>query len=170
MSFTISYWPFTIVGIFRGVQTIYWGVAIDINGQIVKDHTKITEKQLNFYETLYSEKINQNNSNYTENTFLHNNNMTRLSDKQKDFCKRPVSQDEILKSIKELSNSCTPGTDGLPSDWYNFLGIDIKSTITDSIIYPLYTGTLSIEQNRGIITLLPKKNKNRLELKKTGDQ
>ncbi len=72
----------------------------------MKDHTKITHKQLNFYETLFSEKINQHNSNYTENqnTFLHNNNIRRLSDKQKDFCERPVSQDEILKTIKELSN------------------------------------------------------------------
>ncbi len=46
-----------------------------------------------------------------------------------------------------------------------FLWINIKSTLTDSIIYSLKNGTLSIEQKRGIITLLPKKNKNRLELK-----
>ncbi len=32
-------------------------------------------------------------------------------------------------------------------------------------MYPLKKGTLSIEQKRGTITLLPKKNKNRLQLK-----
>ncbi len=92
--------------------------------------------------------------------------MTRLSQKQQELCERRVSQDEILKSIKELWNGCTPGTDGLPADWYKCFWIDIKSTLTDSIIYALKKGTLSIKQKRGIITLLPKKNKNRLELKK----
>ncbi len=35
--------------------------------EIVKDHTLMAEKQLNCYETLYSELINQNNPSYTEN-------------------------------------------------------------------------------------------------------
>ncbi len=85
--------------------------------------------------------------------------MTGLSKKQKELCERPVSQDEILKSIKEQSNGRTPGTDGLPADWYKFFWIDIKSTLTDSIINALKKRTLSIEQKRGIITLLPKRTK-----------
>ncbi len=141
--------------------------ALYINGEIVKDHTLIAEKQQFFYETLYSEKINQNNPRYTENLnkCLQNNDQTRLSQKQKELCDRPVSQYKILRSIKELSNGRTPGTDGLPADWYKYFWIDVKSTLTDSIIYALKSRTLSIEQKRGIITLLPKKNKNRLELK-----
>ncbi len=43
--------------------------------------------------------------------------MTRLSEKQKELCERLVSQDEILRSIKELSNGRTPGTDALSADW-----------------------------------------------------
>ncbi len=92
--------------------------------------------------------------------------MTRLPEKLKEFCERTVLQDKNLISIKELSNGCTPGTNGVPADWYNFFWIDIKGTLSDSIIYALNNGTLSIKQKRGIITLLPKKNKNRLEFKK----
>ncbi len=97
------------------------------------------------------------------NKILQNNDMTRRSQKQKELCKRLVSQDEILRRIEELSNGHTPGTDGLLADWYKYFLIDIKSTLTDSIIYTLKNGTLSIEQKRDIITLLPKKIKNRLE-------
>ncbi len=73
--------------------------------------------------------------------------MTRLSEKQKELCERPVAQDEILRSIKELLNGHTPGTNGLSADWYNFFWNDIKSTLTDSIIYALNNRTLSIKQN-----------------------
>ncbi len=63
--------------------------------------------------------------------------MTRLSEKQKELCERPVSKDEIWRSIKEFSNGCTPGTDGLLADWYKCFWIEIKSTLTNSIIYAL---------------------------------
>ncbi len=52
--------------------------------------------------------------------------MPKLSDTLKEFCEKPVSQNEILKSIKSLSNGCTPCTDSLPADWYNVFWIDIK--------------------------------------------
>ncbi len=94
--------------------------------------------------------------------------MPILSNEERESCDKPISQSEILKSIKELSNGRTPGSDGLPTDWYRFFWIHIKNSLTDSIIYALSNGHLSIEQKRGIITLLPKKNKNRLYLKKTG--
>ncbi len=135
---------------------------------IIKDLNKISENQSAFYETLYSEKINQNKPcyNYNLKIFLQNNDIPKLSDTQNEFCEKPVSQIEILKSIKSLFNGHTPGTDGLSADWYKFFWIDIKNMPTDSITYALITGNLSIEQKRGIITLLPKKNKNRLQLKK----
>ncbi len=41
-----------------------------------------------------------------------------------------------------------------------------KSLLTQSIIYVMEKGELSIEQKRGIITLLSIKGKNRLYLKK----
>ncbi len=37
--------------------------------------------------------------------------------------------------------------------------IDIKNLLTDSILYAINSGELSIKQKRGIFTLLPKKIK-----------
>jgi hypothetical protein len=67
--------------------------------------------------------------------------------------------------LKDLKNSKSPGTDGLTAEFYKFFWIDIKLYLVQSIQYSLANGDLSIEQKRGIITLIPKKDKNRLYLK-----
>ncbi len=59
----------------------------------------------------------------------------------------------------------TSGSDGLPAYFYKFFWCDIKNLLTQCIIYIMAKGELSIEQKRGIITLLPKKGKNGLYLK-----
>jgi hypothetical protein len=91
--------------------------------------------------------------------------MPRLTDEQKEACDMSITESEILKSIKALSSGKTPGSDGLPADFYKFFWCDIKRLLSESIIYAMEKGELSIEQKRGIITLLPKKGKNRLYLK-----
>ncbi len=80
-------------------------------------------------------------------------------------CDKPISEAEILTSIKKLPSSKTPGSDELPADFYQFFWCDIKNFINTK--YYLCNGKrwISVEQKRGIITLLPKKGKNRLHLK-----
>ncbi len=72
--------------------------------------------------------------------------MLILFNEERESCDKPISRSEILISIKELSNGRTPGSDGLPTDWYKFFWIDIKNSLRDSIIYALSNGHLSIEQ------------------------
>jgi hypothetical protein len=64
-------------------------------------------------------------------------NTPKLTDIQKKLCDNPINESEILTNLKYLKNGRTPGTDD----------------------------ELSIEQKTGILTLLPKKTKNRLLLK-----
>ncbi len=74
-----------------------------------------------------------------------------LFNEEREPCNKHISQSEILKSIKELSNVRIPGSDGLTTDWYKFFWINIKNSLTNSIIYALSNGQLSIVQKRGII-------------------
>ena len=68
-------------------------------------------------------------------------------------------------ALQELKNGKSPGTDGLTNEFYKFFWKDIKHLILDSLNYALISGELSTDQKRGIITLIPKKGKNRLLLK-----
>ncbi len=84
------------------------------------------------------------------------------------LCDRPITESEILQCLKNLNNENKSGTDGLSADFYKFIWCDIKSFVMDSLLHVIKTGELSIEQKRGVITLLPKKNKDRLFIKKIG--
>ncbi len=91
--------------------------------------------------------------------------MKRLSDEDHMLCDRPITESEILQWLKKLNNEKKTGTDGLLAEFYKFFWCDIKGFVMDSFLHAIKTGKLSIEQKRGVITLLPKKNKDRLFLK-----
>ncbi len=139
---------------------------LEVDGNIITDPSEILKEEKRFYEKLYKENLDTHDPEYiysTESILL--NDIKKLTDEEKELCDAKVTEKEILNSLKELKNGRTPGSDGLPSDFYKFFWSDIKDLVCNSIEYALTYGELSIEQKRGIITLLPKKLKNRLFLK-----
>ena len=52
----------------------------------------------------------------------------------------------------------TPGTDGLPADFYKLFWNDISDYLVNSINYAFGKGQLSVTQRWGIIKLIPKKD------------
>jgi len=140
---------------------------LEINGTLTSDQQKITKEQHHFYSSLYEEKLNHKDKAYMNsiNNLFEGIQCPKLSETQKNFCDNSINETEILKNLKLLKNGKTPGTDGLPPEFYKFFWTDIKDFIKDSIIHAFSNNELSIEQKRGIITLIPKKTKNRLLLK-----
>ena len=70
-----------------------------------------------------------------------------------------------LAALKTLKNSKTPGIDGLPAEFYKFFWTDIKVALLKSINYALIKGELSLDQRRWLISLIPKKDNDRLRIK-----
>ena len=70
-----------------------------------------------------------------------------------------VSEQECYQALKDMDNGKTPGSDGLTSEVYKIFWEDIKQDVVASINYGFHKGQLSICQRRGIITLVPKKDK-----------
>ena len=52
----------------------------------------------------------------------------------------------------------TPGSDGLPAEFYKVFWNDISDLFLNSINYAYRSGQLSVTQRRGIIKLIPKKD------------
>jgi exonuclease III len=140
---------------------------LEINNEKITNPKKILDAAGNFYENLYSEKIDHNTDIFNENTsqFTESSSIPKISEESKQTCDTDLSESELLESLKGLKNGKSPGSDGLPSEFYKFFWIDIKVYLLESLKYSLLTGELSIEQKRGIITLIPKKDKNRFYLK-----
>ena len=70
------------------------------------------------------------------------------------------------KSLKSFKNGKSPGTDGLTAEFYKYFWCYIKIHFLASINYTLGQKQLSVEQKRGIISLLPKEDKDRTYLKR----
>ena len=73
--------------------------------------------------------------------------------------------DELTKALKNMKNDKSPGPDGFTAEFLKFFLIDIGIFVLRSLNYAYRTGQLSVTQKQGVITCLPKPNKNRHFLK-----
>ena len=133
------------------------------DGNITEDPQGILDMQKHFYSNLYND--NSDISNEGENELFREITIPQMSNRDKLKCEDELSESEILKSVKAMKSGKSPGTCGLTSEFYKFFWTDIKGILLSSINYNLRNGKLSIEQRRGILTLIPKKDKDRLYLK-----
>ena len=76
-----------------------------------------------------------------------------------------ISIDELHAALKTTQNGKTPGSDGLPAEFYKIFWPKIKNYVLNAINQAHHNGSLSITQRQGVITLLPKKGKDPLDLK-----
>ena len=145
----------------RNFKTRYIKSLYKINNIITHDPTDIMNEQKQYYSNLYKKPFFQE----IDNT-LFEVDAPKLSQDEKEKCDRTIEIADIAKALKELPNNKSPGTDGLTSEFYKFLGVDIKQILYESLRYAYEQKALSIEQKRGILTLIPKRDKD-LRLLKT---
>ena len=77
----------------------------------------------------------------------------------------PITYEDIAQAVKAVPNSKIPGSDGLPIEFYQIFWSKIKEPVYESIIYAVDTGEMSLDQFRGVLTLIPKKGKDITSLK-----
>ena len=119
-----------------------------------------------FYEKLYDNKSTSERDQIDSENFIFSSlDIPQISEECKQRYEELLSENELLKSIKAMKNGKSPGTDGLNIEFYKFFWVDLKLILLNSLNYGLRTGQLTIEQRRGILTLIPKKDKNRMFLK-----
>ena len=115
---------------------------------------------LSFYKKLLSkEDIDESLVDY----FIHD--LPKLAEESKNLCEGPISKEEILESLKGMTNNKCPGSDGLPKEFYiHFIHLFIDELV---ILYnKLFEEELLCPSQRsGIITLLCKDPNNSGHLK-----
>jgi exonuclease III len=120
----------------------------------------ILKYEEHFYKTLYSDPADVSTQTRlnASNVFL-DETTPKISENHKQMCECDITVEEAGKALKQLQNGKSPGSDGFTTDFYKFFWCDIKNSVIDSINYAKNIGKLSIDQKRGIINLIPKKNK-----------
>ena len=130
----------------------------------LKDRTKteveeiILKQKKNFYKSLY-ESSNINIETPESNTFFKNKVIKPLSEESAKICEGKISKEECKRALNEMEIGKSPGSDGITSEFYKRFWDEIGDDVIQSINSAFDKGELSICQKRGIITLLPKKDK-----------
>ena len=110
-----------------------------------------------FFKQIYASKNTiPNGSEFIE--FFDTENV--LSEETAKICEGIMSINECKQALMTMESNKTPGTDGLTSEFYRFFWNAIGKFMVESFNYAFQHGSLSISQRQGIISLIPKKNKN----------
>lgn len=133
------------------------------NGNIIENPKEILKEQKLFYERLYKGKGDIVEDDDYEYFFSQKG--PKLSPEASASCEGPILESEILSALKSTKNNKSPGSDGLPSEFYKIFWQDVKEYLCSAIKSAFQEGNLSFTQRQGNITLLPKKDKNTLFLK-----
>jgi len=88
-----------------------------------------------------------------------------LGDIDKQKFEGPLSEKECLEALKTMEPGKSPGTDGLPAEFYKVFWKDVASFLIRCFNKRHQKGKLALTQRRGIISLIPKKDKPIQELK-----
>ena len=81
-------------------------------------------------------------------------NVTKLSECDSVNCEGLLTLNECKRAVQKMKKNKTPGSDGLPIEWYQKFWDDISHLLLGSLNYSFTYGQLSCSQRKGIITLL----------------
>ena len=135
------------------------------DGTRISTDVEILQEAKNYYESLYTSITNNELCNEYDDIFFPENFQAKLTDDQKLSCEGELSTTECFASLKTMEMGRSPGTDGLPAEFYKVFWNDVSTYLLASLNSSFSKGHLSISQRRGLITLIPKKNKPQQYLK-----
>ena len=110
-----------------------------------------------FYRNIYSSKADCDDSRIND-LFFGNTASKSLNPEEKEKCEGMLTKAECLQALKSMKPGKTPGSDGLPIEFYKVFWNEISDCLLNAINYAYIEGKFSISQRRGIIKLIPKKD------------
>ena len=138
----------------RYIKKLETGYGLEIT-----DPSEILNEQKKFYSDLYSSSNLNVRSNNAADKTLSNIPIPKLNNLEKKLCDENLTISEIAMALRELPNDKTPGSDGFTTNFYKFFWSDIRMLLYDSFAYTFSNGSLSDDQRRGIINIIPNDGK-----------
>ena len=118
------------------------------NNSVINKDEKILKEAKSSYEKLYSTCNPQITSDYNDIFFPESFNET-VDEQARKECEGLLTSAECFESLKTMA----------PAEFYKVFWKDIEQFLLNALNCTYIKGCLSITQRRGLITLVPKKNK-----------
>lgn len=116
----------------------------------------------NFFEKIYTET--DDSLRPIDSLPISEGEVPTLTDDHKRMLELPFTPREFYLALKDLGNNKSLGSDGITKEFYLKFWDLLGEAYFNSISHSISTGSHSPEQRSGIITLIPKKGGDRLEL------
>jgi len=133
--------------------------TLNTEKRTIRDQKEILQEQEQFYSQLYKATHDNTNCSNSNPCSLFSNKANTLTDVEKQACDMNITIAECSKSLAELNNNKSPGSDGFTTEFYKFFWPDIQQHVFNSFQYSFQSGMLSNNQREAILSLLPKPNK-----------
>ena len=83
----------------------------------------------------------------------------KLAEVEKESMEGRITVEEMTKYLKKSKNNVAPGSSGFTNEFFKFFWRDIKNFVVNSVDYAFDNNRLSVSQNLGIISIIPKGEK-----------
>ena len=131
---------------------------IDVEGRRIRSQAEIIDEQKKFYEKMYA---NKNTDCLLADEVLKSLNIKKLTSEQAELLEGPITYKELCDVVKEMKNNKSPGLDGYTVEFYKFFWSDLGQIILRALNEAYLNGELSVTHRRGVITCIPKPDKDR---------
>ena len=138
------------------------------DGDTITDPKQIEKELEKFYSNMYTSKKNLNSELQGENesfeSFVEGIEIPQLNTEERDSLEYDFTYEELKEAVSSFSDNKTPGEDGFTKEFYESFYDLIWRDLLNSYNAAFQSGSLSISQRRGIITLIPKADGDLTEL------
>ena len=130
------------------------------NNKLVTTQTEILKELTDYFSNLYKNAIPQSTSRQVQlSSYIESAHLPKIQHDQRHSGDTIISAEECKIAIDQLSCNKSPGFDGFSVEFYQAFWSDIKDIFLDCINYSFEIEYLSSSQYQGVITLLPKPDK-----------
>ena len=123
------------------------------DGSVTTDPAEILAEQHRFYQELYA---NDPNVKFQ----LQNTSGKLVTVRDQELLDADITLEELTNTVKSLKKDKTPGVDGLTAEFFQFFWTKIGPVFHAALDHAFHAGKLHLSATRGVITLIPKRNKN----------
>ena len=134
------------------------------DGSYTTKASEILEECKIHFKERFSKNENVDVNNENMQYFFENVNIPKLDEQSKNKCDEEITLELLEETLKTFKNNKSPGEDGLTKEFYVCFWTEIKDKFFAACIESKQDEKLSFSQTVGVITLLEKKGKSRLEV------
>ena len=133
----------------------------DENGGLITGQEQIICRLVAYFTEMFRKRSRDQST----DQFMDDVHLKQISVSEKTFLEPPLTLEELGSALKAMSRNRSPGSDGLSVEFYRHFWGDLKIFFLQMVNESMKTGVLPLTLREGILTLIPKPNRPRSEIK-----